>query len=345
MKVLKGSKWLAVLVSIMFAMVLLAGCGKDNAADDVGDILIAVDENPIVATDAQTHFKAYDMDDGWPDADLPPDFPKYPGGDQQYNADEYIVSVLILETDSNTFNGYLDSMKSFGFEFEPDIDEDGMYNAKMGSWVLSLGFYEEWDAVMIFVSDYGPGFVSAEWPAELPNYPEGEIFVDNMNSGSVWISVKNTSKASLEKYYDMLISAGWERDIASDNRSWDTFEKGKLYLDVTLKEDGTTLSITLMEKTEFSELPAEWPAAQLPAGFPEYPEGNVTYASLGDDGTVFVSVSGTSQNTLDAYKATLENAGWSFDEKTSGGFWYGKKDGKTTSLSVSDGGEAGIMVK
>jgi len=344
MKVLTRGKWLSVLISIIFAMVLLAGCGNNNAADEIGDISIGGDESSTGAMDAKTHYKTFEMNDGWPAEGLPEGFPKYPGGDQYYEVDEYFVSVLILETDSNTFNDYMDSMKSFGFEFEPAPDEDGSYDARMGSWSLSLGFYEEWDAVIILVSDWGPDFVSGEWPAELPEYPDGSTFVNNMDTGSIWISVDNTSKASMEQYFDILINAGWEHSPASENRSWDTFEKGKLYLDITLKDDGTSLTLTLMEKTIFSDLPAEWPTEHLPAGFPEYPEGDVTSASLGDNGKVFVSISGSNQATMDAYKATLENAGWSFDEKTNTGYWYGKKDGTTVSLSVSDGGMASIFV-
>ena len=346
MKVLWRSKWLPVVISIVFAMVLFAGCGNNNndSGGGLGNISVGGDGR-APASGSEAQYKTADMNDGWPSAELPPGFPKYSGGDQYYEVDEYGVFIYVLETDKKTFNDYMDLLTSFGFDFDAGPDADGWNNAMMGSWSLAVFFDEEWSVTGILVSDWGSDFVSAEWPAILPEYPDGKIFVSEFEtSNSIWISVENTSQASLEKYYDMLINAGWERSIISDSLSWETFEKDKWNVDISIHDGGTSLSISLMELTVFNDLPAEWPAAHLPSGFPVYPEGDVEYASLGDDGTVFVSIKGTSQNTMDAYKVTLENAGWRFDEKTGTGYWYGYKDDKVVSLSVSSGGTESIMV-
>jgi len=230
-------------------MVLLAGCGNNNTGGDPGNISAGGDESSTDTPDAQAHFKTADMNDGWPAADLPQGFPKYPGGDQYYLIEDGIVSIIVLETDNNTFNDYMDSLKSFGFDFEPGADEKGTYHAIMTPWGSSLSFYEEWNAAMINVFDFGSDLVleSGEWPVELPMYPEGNIFVDASSSNVIKITVENTSKASLEKYYEILKNAGWERSIASDYKDFDTFDKGILNVDFNLHDDGTTLTIWLME--------------------------------------------------------------------------------------------------
>ena len=348
MKIIKKKKWLPVLVSIVFAIVFLAGCGNNNNdVSDIGNISVGEEggeESSASNSDAQSHFKTSDMEGGWPASDLPPGFPKYPGGDQYYEVVEDTVSIVILETDNSTFNDYMDTITSFGFKFEAEANEDGSYIAMMGSWYLAIGYYEEWDATMIIVADWGLGYDPGEWPAAIPAYPDGEFFVDELSGGSIWVLIQNTSRASMEKYIDTLTKAGWERSNTLDDMDWYSFEKDKLTVDLSFHDDDNSLSITIMEKTIFEDLPKEWPATHLPAGFPEYPEGNVSHASLGDDGSVYITIGGTSEKTMDAYKVTLENAGWSFDEKTKAGTWYGKKDGKTVSLMVSSGGTASILV-
>ena len=61
----------------------------------------------------------------------------------------------------------------------------------------------------------------------------------------------------------------------------------------------------------------DWPAADLPDGFPEYPDGNLTYVDVDDTG-VYVFIEDTEKETYDAYLKTLESDGWKIDEELAG---------------------------
>jgi len=351
MKVLRRNKWLPVLISIIFTMVLFAGCGNNNKdeGDGPGNISIGGDSTESretePATSAQDHYETYDMNSGWPSELLPPGFPEYPGGDQYYDGDEIAVLLYILETDNNTFNDYMAALKSFGFEFDAGVDESGFYNAKMGLTKLSISFNEEWGTTGMILFNTRPEKTSAEWPSALPDYPDGDKYVSVNSKGDLYtISISNTSKASMEKYIDTLKKSGWaQKEILGVER---TGEFGKTGYDVSLRlnEDGTTLTIFLFVLTEYESLPAVWPTAHLPSGFPEYPDGTIVEAILGGDGSVAITVSETDMETVDAYQAALENAGWIFSEKDEDWNRNGKKDGMWVSLLFSTTNTLMIMV-
>ena len=338
-------KWLVIILALVFAMTMFAGCGgkttDTDKGEDVGSITIGGDGKIPAA------FREKDLNEGWPSADLPPGFPKYPNGDLYYEADDLGVFLCVLETDRETYDGYLESLEAAGFIFDPE--EDGTYCAVQKTWQLSITFYDDEGAVCLMVIDMGfdleDDFVSDEWPAEVPDYTDGNVdFVSGSGNDTIMITISNTSKAALEKYFDVLAKDGWESTDSNDIY-YNFFDKGNKSLAILLDDDGTTLSITLLEVSPSTTLPSVWPTAELPSGFPEYPGGNVTFASKTGDDIIYVIVSGTDEKTLDAYKVTLEKAGWSFEEKTSAGFWNGKKDGKSISLSFGkNDNTANIMV-
>jgi len=175
----------------------------------------------------------------------------------------------------------------------------------------------------------------AGWPKELPAYPDGEIdYLSERDKGSYTITIINTSKASMAKYTDTLTQAGWEIDFETEDGKLINVLKGDRSVNLMLRSDGTTLTITLGDKIESEQLPNEWPAALLPSGFPEYPEGTIVYVALTNTGSVSIDISGSSEKAMDAYKGTLEKAGWEFDTTDSVSL-VGKKDGLILLLTFS----------
>ena len=78
---------------------------------------------------------------GWPSDELPPGFPAYPGGDPIFILDEAGVFLNIYNTDKNTFEGYLDVLKAWGFEFgEPG--SDGRLTGYSENWKIVTRFDE-----------------------------------------------------------------------------------------------------------------------------------------------------------------------------------------------------------
>jgi len=58
----------------------------------------------------------------------------------------------------------------------------------------------------------------------------------------------------------------------------------------------------------------EWPTDAFPPGFPAYPDGSVVWIEYKEEGGCEVTIVGTNTNTIEAYRATLEGAGWKPDE-------------------------------
>jgi len=187
--------------------------------------------------------------------------------------------------------------------------------------------------------DAGSFINTADWPESLPAYTDGDVkSVQLTSSGAYQISIGNTSKAAFEKYCDTLAKGGWKSAGDTSGGSSALFEKEKLSALMILDGDGASLSIRLSElaASEYETLPSAWPAALLPSGLPEYTDGEISNVVKSDKGTVGITISGSSGSALDAYKATVEKAGWEFSEKTSTGFWYGKKDGRDLILGYGE---------
>ena len=78
---------------------------------------------------------------GWPADELPTGFPVYPSGDPIFILDEAGVFLNIYNTDRNTFEGYLDALKAWGFEFN-DPTSNGVYVGYTENWAIAI-FHED----------------------------------------------------------------------------------------------------------------------------------------------------------------------------------------------------------
>ena len=58
-----------------------------------------------------------------------------------------------------------------------------------------------------------------------------------------------------------------------------------------------------------------WPADAFPPGFPEYTDGTVEEAHYDEVAGNAVAITGSNKNAIEAYRKTLEGAGWNFDEE------------------------------
>jgi len=94
---------------------------------------------------------AIDIPEGWPVDDLPPGFPVYPGGKQEYFINGANVAVSIENTDRNTFEGYLDALKAWGFDFS-EPNSSGVY----------VGYTENWAIAIFFEDDYNHTYFGLE---------------------------------------------------------------------------------------------------------------------------------------------------------------------------------------
>jgi hypothetical protein len=85
-----------------------------------------------------------------------------------------------------------------------------------------------------------------------------------------------------------------------------------------------------------------WPADIFPADFPEYPDGTVTYI---DDSDKFktVLIKDSKKQAYDAFKASLEGAGWAFSETAEGEDELAYKGFFMLMLSFSEG-SASVML-
>lgn len=343
-------KILLIALAVILILALCAGCGSkaDNSATEqsgLGDITVPAPGNAAGSGGENNTAADFDAMEGWPTSDLPPGFPEYPDGEVMYNLGDGSVYITIFDTNANTFAGYLKALVEFGLEDELVADEDGTYTGIIGDLVISLYFDEEYEYVNLIVSKLEDMPVGAEWPNEIPEYTDGEIdFISQHDSGSVTISVSETSLASVKAYADILVKAGWELDFEMEDGKYMSFIKGKRGVSLSLLPDGTSLSIVLDEKFESEKLPNEWPTALLPSGFPVYPEGEITDVRKSNKGTISITVAGSSEKAMVDYQGKLSQAGWEFEDKPASGLWRGVKGSNSMYLSFSSSGKVNIDV-
>jgi hypothetical protein len=82
---------------------------------------------------------------------------------------------------------------------------------------------------------------------------------------------------------------------------------------------------------------SDWPSGKLPDDMPVYPDGKFTVLSSGD--TTFVTISETSEDTIEKYIETLRGKGWTFEnEKEAGilGIHQASKDGWVATIMKID---------
>ena len=87
---------------------------------------------------------------GWPTDNLPTGFPVYPGGQPEYNIVGVYISIVITSTDKNTFEGYMDDLKAWGFEIS-EPDSEGFYTGLTQNWKLGIVFAEGINATILAV--------------------------------------------------------------------------------------------------------------------------------------------------------------------------------------------------
>ena len=155
------------------------------------------------------------------------------------------------------------------------------------------------------------------WPIELPPYPDGvvdDIYI--AENGNYSISIINTSKATMEKYAETMINAGWEcTDTEDDLMKFNNGEYGVMLLLL----NGEILSINMGKNSERLEQLDGWPADRLPQGFPEYPDGDIysAYANVESHGkpvALYICIERSSKETFEKYKAALKDAGWELED-------------------------------
>ena len=57
----------------------------------------------------------------------------------------------------------------------------------------------------------------------------------------------------------------------------------------------------------------DWPTAELPSGFSEYPDGTIEDVNT-DGGDVRIYISNTERKSFDSYVKSLVNSGWLLDD-------------------------------
>jgi len=179
----------------------------------------------------------------------------------------------------------------------------------------------------------------AEWPTDLPPYPDGEITRFELGEYDDYsIIISNTSKETLVEYAGMMTNAGWERRGDDDDDSAFirfSFDKDNYSTALILLSDGTTLSIGFYRVLDQEELENVWPVDYLPKGFPEYPDGDISRIRVDESGKIIIDISDSSQETFDKYAAALKDAGWELEEYSveTMDLWYIDKDEKFGSIS------------
>jgi len=254
----KRNKWLPVIVSIVFAMLVLAGCGNNDTGGGLGEINVGESSEEASGTStggpsgemlrSPDEVVESNMNEGWPaGAVLPSWFPAYPSGDIYFKVSEDgHIFIYVLETDKNTFNAYMNTLGSVGFSFKPP-NEYEISSAVLDGWYIGISFIAEHDMARMMIDEWDFDYGSADWPEDFPEYPDGDdIFVSNPDTGSTWITIHNTSKSAMENFFVTLEQAGWEFIATSGDGRFSTFEKGNVTAGLLLGDDGSTLTISLI---------------------------------------------------------------------------------------------------
>ena len=73
---------------------------------------------------------------------------------------------------------------------------------------------------------------------------------------------------------------------------------------------GFVKAISLIDSGETSKM--NWPAADFPAGYPVYPDGEIEYSEQFFESDLMIFITGTNKTTYNAYIETLRTDGWTF---------------------------------
>ena len=110
-----------LMLALVIAMAMLAGCGGKKGATD-----------SVSGSDAV-----------WPKADLPSGFPEYTDGTVIYvGTSDKSISITIKDTSQGVFDTYMADVEKAGYVFD-DVTETGYYYAKKSGesgYALILSF-------------------------------------------------------------------------------------------------------------------------------------------------------------------------------------------------------------
>lgn len=187
-------------------------------------------------------------------------------------------------------------------------------------------------------TEKGLEWPAASLPAGFPKYPDGDLYNVESDKFGVFVAIVNTSKASYDSYIGKLEAAGYvfeKTDAESDDAS-----NGEFYVTLNFVTEGgeSMASIYVFEDVRMG--PQTWPTDKLPAGFPVYPNGEISFVDVNDDGSVNIFIENSDEKTVEAYKATLKAAGWEYDELGYNAY----KDDLVASVNWLEGGLVSIDV-
>jgi len=240
-----------VAIAAVAAIVLLNIFGVFGDSDPKGtpstveeDIDDANDTSGSDPGESSSSYNVGSMTEGWPSDGIPPGFPKYPNGDHYYSFFYDMLTIIILDTDRETYNSYLDSLRDLGFDLSP-ADGTADYSGTMGEWI-TYTIFDQSEKVAIFQvlentsTNSGPLFPEKEWPEEIPEYPDGDPVVGgNSATGYITIDIYNSSKETRDEYAGILVDAGWVLIFYDEGPGYRGFEKGERMLSLGMMSNGT----------------------------------------------------------------------------------------------------------
>jgi len=241
-------KILLTALAAILVLALCAGCANNNTGAEGSSDSGATDVKTAATGGAEADEKPGDLTEGWPASDLPDGFPKYPNGKTSFDSDTYGVFVYIKDTDIDSFEGFLDELADFGFKFKPR-DEEGAYYATKRTWAISLHIKDDMSTATFLIYESSVDMGSEEWPAELPEYVDGDIksIRELIETNSIYIEISNSSIESMGEYSNVLIEDGWDLRHHSNDGNNIALDKGVKTVLLYMSKDGSIVIINLME--------------------------------------------------------------------------------------------------
>ena len=245
-------KLLVVILALLLVLTFCAGCGgkgKDSAAGGGNSAAAGKEVREGDEDEAQGDDGGEPMD--WPAADLPDGFPEYPDGiiDTVDDKDS-ILLIVIMGTEKETYDGYLETLESEGWEVPTwdTISDETHVTLTKDYWMAMVTFLQlsETGRVSISVQDLGDDLSQYhEWPEnlpfDLPQYTDGKIEYVDYSDNSFAASFVGTSESAYEEYIKEIEKAGWE--ILYDEDSFCMAETKGWSLTVLFDEGDVSISV------------------------------------------------------------------------------------------------------
>ena len=224
-------KTLLIVLALVLVLTMAVGCGSRNAPDGSSNEPLNVGiGGPGSGSGGNDSGRGDSGAEGWPAAKLPQGFPAYPNGVviQADEDDDLGLIIVISETDEATHGAYLKTLEAAGWTIPDWYQTTGTDVAmEKDNYRLMIDFYDTYifdeesgdlidsvDVHMIIGAHEYSTDLGYEWPTDLPfdlpAYPEGEIMQVRMtDDGGVSITIGKTSRATFDRYKDMMTNEGW----------------------------------------------------------------------------------------------------------------------------------------